>query len=265
MNARPAGMRCETTARQAITPLRLTISTQSLSATSIRAASSGASHTTGPPRNSSSIRRLSWNSEWIDHFECGVRAHDGTSAAPSASSSPVVARRQRAAAGRPAGPRRTRASTRDRGRSAGGRSACATGRRVDVDGERRVAPVRLSIPDHSGEVITLRGWTRCAERDPLVLAVLGEVGQRVPVRFSSAGSPRRRGARWWCPRAGRSSRDVDVALELRAPVGDAAADDAVAAAQLLDLRSGFQEMPFPAMPRSRPAGRAPSSCRATAP
>ena len=26
---------------------------------------------TGPPRKSVSIVRLSWNSEWIDHFECG--------------------------------------------------------------------------------------------------------------------------------------------------------------------------------------------------
>ena len=30
------------------------------------------SHIAGPPRNRVSIVRLSWNSEWIDHFECGV-------------------------------------------------------------------------------------------------------------------------------------------------------------------------------------------------
>jgi len=30
-------------------------------------------HTVGPPRDSDSIKRLSWYSEWIDHLECGVR------------------------------------------------------------------------------------------------------------------------------------------------------------------------------------------------
>jgi hypothetical protein len=27
----------------------------------------------GPTRDSDSISRLSWYSEWIDHFECGVK------------------------------------------------------------------------------------------------------------------------------------------------------------------------------------------------
>ena len=29
--------------------------------------------TVGPPRDSDSMSRLSWYSEWMDHFECGVR------------------------------------------------------------------------------------------------------------------------------------------------------------------------------------------------
>jgi hypothetical protein len=27
----------------------------------------------GPPRDSDSMNRLSWYSEWMDHLECGVR------------------------------------------------------------------------------------------------------------------------------------------------------------------------------------------------
>ena len=50
-----------------------THSIQSLSATSIAAASAGLSQMVGPPRDSDSMNRLSWYSEWIDHFECGVR------------------------------------------------------------------------------------------------------------------------------------------------------------------------------------------------
>ena len=69
----PFGMRCETVARQAMTPLRLYASTQSLSGTPSASASSRASHSTAPPRNRVSMCRLSWYSEWIDHFECGVR------------------------------------------------------------------------------------------------------------------------------------------------------------------------------------------------
>ena len=72
MYALPTGMRWETTARQAIAPLPLTTSTQSLSVTAMRSASCVDSHTTGPPRNSVSMIRLSWYSEWMDHLECGV-------------------------------------------------------------------------------------------------------------------------------------------------------------------------------------------------
>ena len=73
MNTVPSGIRWLTTARQATTPLRLKASIQSLSPTPIFAASSGLIQITGPPRNSRSMCRLSWYSEWIDHFECGVR------------------------------------------------------------------------------------------------------------------------------------------------------------------------------------------------
>lgn len=66
-------MRCETTSRAATTPLRLTASTQSLSDAPMAAASAGLIHSDGPPRDRVSISRLSWYSEWIDHFECGVR------------------------------------------------------------------------------------------------------------------------------------------------------------------------------------------------
>ena len=69
----PSGIRCETTARATITPLRLTASIQSLSATATLAASAGLIQIVGPPRDSDSMNRLSWYSEWIDHFECGVR------------------------------------------------------------------------------------------------------------------------------------------------------------------------------------------------
>ena len=69
IKATPLGMRCETTARQAMTPFRLNTSTQSLSVTPIASASSTESQVTGPPRNRVSMVRLSWNSEWIDHFE----------------------------------------------------------------------------------------------------------------------------------------------------------------------------------------------------
>jgi len=69
----PVGSRWVTIARSTITPLRLTASTQSLSRTPIAAASASLIHTTGPPRESDSMNRLSWYSEWIDHFECGVR------------------------------------------------------------------------------------------------------------------------------------------------------------------------------------------------
>ena len=79
----PLGTRCETTARHAITPLRLKTSTQSLSRTPIVFASSTESQMTGPPRKSVSIVRLSWNSEWIDHFECGESQRTCTSARPS--------------------------------------------------------------------------------------------------------------------------------------------------------------------------------------
>ena len=69
----PCGTRCETTARVTTMPLRLCASTQSLSRTSIASASCGLIHSPEPPRNSVSMCRLSWYSEWIDHFECGVR------------------------------------------------------------------------------------------------------------------------------------------------------------------------------------------------
>ena len=54
-------------------PLRLCASIQSLSLTPIFSASSWLIQMSGPPRESASMNRLSWYSEWIDHFECGVR------------------------------------------------------------------------------------------------------------------------------------------------------------------------------------------------
>src|SRR5262249_34178598 len=51
-------------------------------ATPIAAASAGDIQITGPPRNSRSMCRLSWYSEWIDHFECGVRYRTVTSGRP---------------------------------------------------------------------------------------------------------------------------------------------------------------------------------------
>ena len=69
----PAGIRCETIARATTTPLRFTASIQSLSAIPARSASRGDIQIVGPPRDSESMNRLSWYSEWIDHLECGVR------------------------------------------------------------------------------------------------------------------------------------------------------------------------------------------------
>ena len=69
----PSGILCVTTARATTTPLRLTASIQSLSRTPIFAASASLIQIVGPPRDSVSMIRLSWYSEWIDHFECGVR------------------------------------------------------------------------------------------------------------------------------------------------------------------------------------------------
>src|SRR5690606_31210924 len=69
----PAGIRCETIARATSTPLEFTHSTQSLSEMPAAAASCGLIQTVGPPRESDSMNRLSWYSEWIDHLLCGVR------------------------------------------------------------------------------------------------------------------------------------------------------------------------------------------------
>jgi hypothetical protein len=69
----PLGIRCDTIARATTTPLRLYASIQSLSLTPIASASCGLIQISGPPRDSDSMNRLSWYSEWIDHLECGVR------------------------------------------------------------------------------------------------------------------------------------------------------------------------------------------------
>ena len=66
-------MRWLTIARATTTPLRLYASIHSLSATPILAASAGLIQMPGPPRDSESMKRLSWYSEWIDHLLCGVR------------------------------------------------------------------------------------------------------------------------------------------------------------------------------------------------
>ena len=39
----------------------------------LRRRPAGLIHIVGPPRDSDSMNRLSWYSEWMDHFECGVR------------------------------------------------------------------------------------------------------------------------------------------------------------------------------------------------
>ncbi len=62
MNTVPVGIRCDTIARATTTPLRLTASTQSLSATPMAAASAGLIQNVGPPRESVSMIGLSWYS-----------------------------------------------------------------------------------------------------------------------------------------------------------------------------------------------------------
>ena len=69
----PSGIRCDTIARAATTPLRLTASTQSLSLTPIFSASRSDIQIVWPPRERLSMNRLSWYSLWIDHLLCGVR------------------------------------------------------------------------------------------------------------------------------------------------------------------------------------------------
>jgi hypothetical protein len=69
----PVGIRWLTTVRPTSTPLPLTHSTQSLSATPMLAASAGLIQMAVPPRASDSMNRLSWYSEWMDHLLCGVR------------------------------------------------------------------------------------------------------------------------------------------------------------------------------------------------
>ena len=69
----PSGIRCDTIARATTTPLRLTASIQSLSLIPTFAASRSLIQMFWPPRESDSMNRLSWYSEWIDHLLCGVR------------------------------------------------------------------------------------------------------------------------------------------------------------------------------------------------
>jgi len=69
----PSGIRWDTIARATTTPLRLTASIQSLSCTPTLAASLSDIQIVCPPRESDSMNRLSWYSEWIDHLLCGVR------------------------------------------------------------------------------------------------------------------------------------------------------------------------------------------------
>ena len=69
----PSGIRWDTIARAATTPLRLTASIQSLSSMPTLAASTSEIQMACPPRDSESMNRLSWYSEWIDHLLCGVR------------------------------------------------------------------------------------------------------------------------------------------------------------------------------------------------
>ena len=73
MKTVPSGIRCDTIARATTTPLRLTASIQSLSATPTLAASISLIQMDCPPRDRDSMKRLSWYSEWIDHLLCGVR------------------------------------------------------------------------------------------------------------------------------------------------------------------------------------------------
>ena len=78
----PRGIRWLTITRQAITPLVLKTSIQSLSSTFARLASSSEIHTCGPPRLSDSIRRLSEYVLWMPHFWCGVRKLSAISGFP---------------------------------------------------------------------------------------------------------------------------------------------------------------------------------------
>jgi hypothetical protein len=70
---RALGHPVDTMARQATTPLRLTASIQSLSLMPTLSASTTDIQIVCPPRESESMKRLSWYSLWIDHLLCGVR------------------------------------------------------------------------------------------------------------------------------------------------------------------------------------------------
>ena len=69
----PSGIRCDTIARAATTPLRLTSSIQSLSAMPTFSASCTLIHTCCPPRERFCMNQLSWYWLWIAHLKCGVR------------------------------------------------------------------------------------------------------------------------------------------------------------------------------------------------
>ena len=258
-------MRCETTARQAITPLRLTISTQSLSATSMRSASSRREPDDRPAAEQLEhpqvvlvlgvdrplrVRRDPLDDDLgLAGVQVALRVAGGRQRravggqALAELEHPVVVEVEVLAAGERA-PRHVA---------------------VDVDGERRVA-ARAALdarPLRRGDDLA-RLDADLLERDPLVLAVLGEVGERAcRCAARAAGSPRPRAGRSSCPRAGRSSRRRGRrASSCGRPSATPPRTTPLRAAQLLDLLLG---LPGDALPgdarRSRRAGRARSSCR----
>ena len=202
-NTVPSGIRWQTMARNTITPLRLTASTQSLSATPILAASAGLIHIVGPPRDSDSMNRLSWYSEWIDHFECGVR-YRTHSPSPSliepisglAEQPGHVQRRpeHRQLLAEFLHPVVVDVEVHPAGQRVPGLEL------LDVHGERRVpaAAGLAARPFRAGDH-RHRPGLGVGVGDPFLLAALGEVDQRpagAPLQF--AGTPRRRAARWTC-------------------------------------------------------------------
>ena len=187
--------------------------------------------------------RLSAYSEWIDHFECGVRYRTVISGRPSSGHAP----RGRSAGGSSSGGRYAGSASPSSGIQSWSRKNCIRPVSVchgflrstlTVNGEYRRPPVWL--PDHSGDVMTARGCTWVSAklmRSPDRSAARSASGS--PVRSSSAcqacdGDLAVGGAGQRQDRLG----EVHVAGQRRPPVARPAADGAVGAAQVADGRSG---------------------------
>ena len=206
----PSGMRWETMARATTTPLRLTASIQSLSATPILSASFWLIQMPGPPRDRLSISRLSWYSEWMDHLLCGVRYR---TAMPSSPLVPICGSPNRAAMF--SGGRNTGRFSPSSVIQSWSRKKCCRPVRVChglsrstlmVNGEYRRPPD--SEPDHSGDVMTGVGaaWVSANVTCLPSCSAARSASWPAGALLQGVEALRWPGARWWCRTARGSPR-----------------------------------------------------------